>query len=146
MLPPIITRCFDETINSENKFEATQTYIHILPGAGHGEEHMEGTYDQDISRWSSSTEDSRSNYSNLSPEETYEETLERRQRFFDNCLEYGEDIMIADRLFERLLKEVQQPGLPFEGDNRQSRGEAQVRAFWDDVRRQLIFDEDFVDS
>lgn len=48
-------------------------------------------------------------------------------------------------LFERLLREVQQPGLPFEKPTRESRGEVQVSAFWDDVRKELQFDESFLE-
>ena len=107
----------------------------------------------EVSGWSSTTEDSISQYSELETETeskgqgTYEEKLERYRHFFDNrplmeCLNTDEDKLLADQLFERLLREVQQqPCLPLEESTQNSRGELQVRAFWDNVRMQLQIDE-----
>ena len=108
---------------------------------------------QEVSRWSSTTEDSISQYSEPETEteskdqESYEEKLEQYRHFFHSrplmgCLNMDEDKLLADQLFERLLREVQQqPYFPFEESTQNFRGELQVRAFWDNVRMQLQIDE-----
>ncbi|TAQ83897.1 hypothetical protein B7494_g7777 [Chlorociboria aeruginascens] len=79
---------------------------------------------------------------NPEPEETlpYEETLKRYRDFFNNrplmrCLDTNKDQLPSETLYEKLLEEVKQ-GL----DN--TRGQLQVRAFWDDVRLKLRIDTD----
>lgn len=152
-LAPIITKCFDETMSSEEFPQVTRIHVPIYPGARRDKYHEREPGNREISRWSSTTEDSSSAYSepesDFDYEESYEEKLERHRRFFDNrplmrCMDDDNDQLLADLLFERLLREVQQPGLPFEESNREARGEIQVRAFWDGIRQQLQVDESFL--
>lgn len=97
-------------------------------------------------------EESTSQYSQTETEtefddqESYEEKFERYRYFFDNrplmrCLDVDEDQFLADLLFERLLREVQLPSLPFEESSKDPRDEVQIRTFWDGVRKQLHVDE-----
>lgn len=158
-LAPIITKCFDETISSEDPLQVTQIHLRATPGICQDKGFMEqmGDY-QEVSRWSSTTEDSISQYSEPETEseskdqESYEEKLERYRHFFDNrplmgCWDTDEDKLLADQLFERLQREVQQqPCLPFEESTQNSRGELQVRAFWDNVRMQLQIDESSLEN
>jgi hypothetical protein len=154
-LAPIITKCFDETMSSEDFPHATQRHIHISPDSGQETYSWElEPENQEVSRWSTTT-DSGSNYSKPEPEtdfdheESYEVRLKRYRHFFNNrplmrCLDSSDDQLLADLLFERLLKEVQRPGLPFEESTRGARGEVQVRTYWDNVRKQLQIDDDFL--
>lgn len=41
---------------------------------------------------------------------------------------------------------MQQPSLPFKKATSDYRGEMQARAFWDDVRAELQFDEGFLEN
>lgn len=76
--------------------------------------------------------------------ETYEEKLSRNQKFFDNgplmrCLDTEEDKQRAcDMLFNTLLTDVKQNP----SDDKSYRGVVQIRAFWEEVRKQLRVDED----
>ena len=77
--------------------------------------------------------------------ESYEETLERHRKFFDDrplmrCLDADEEQLMADLLYERLLNEVKQDAIEILASD--YRGELQVRAFWANVRKQLQIDED----
>ena len=150
ILSPIITKCFDETLDHKEPSPLLQMHLRIFSGGSQDQYHIrtDSCYEE-VSRWS--TTDSSSNYSEeceteFNDEESSEDRLERWQHFFSDrplmhCLDTTEDQMLADMLFERLLKEVQQPGLPFEGSGRRSRGELQIRAFWDNVRSQLHIGE-----
>ena len=153
-LAPIITKCFDETVNSEDPLAISHIYLPPSPSVCEDEDFIEqiGGY-QGVSRWSRTTQDTASQYSEtdgeteLRDEESYDEILERYRRYFDNrslmkCLDTDDEELLADLLFERLLREVQElPALLLEGSTQKSRGELQVRAFWDNIRMQLQIDE-----
>jgi hypothetical protein len=77
------------------------------------------------------------------PDEIYEEKLSRYKAFFADvpllmrCLDTEDDRrFIPDLLFNTLLKDVHISRVEEE-----YRGVAQIRSFWDDVRKQLRFDD-----
>jgi hypothetical protein len=77
------------------------------------------------------------------PDELYEEKLSRYKAFFADvpllmrCLDTEDDKrFIPDLLFNTLLKDVHISRVEEE-----YRGVAQIRSFWDDVRKQLRFDD-----
>jgi hypothetical protein len=71
--------------------------------------------------------------------ETHQERLERNRIYYSTlplcrCLDTNEDHLLAELLFERLLKEVRELSL---NEPQYGRGEAQKRKFWDDVKTGL---------
>jgi hypothetical protein len=146
-LAPIITKCFDLTDSSTDTRQVARTALSPLAVQDKCLRESDQVYEE-ISRWSSTT-DSSSYYSDhdtdqFDPEESHDQRLERYRNFFNTkplmrCLDTGEDQLLADLLFESLLRELQRPGLPFDPN---FRGEIQIITFWDDVRMQLRFDED----
>ena len=90
-LAPIITKCFDETINSEDTPQVTQIRMPTSPSTSQDKTSMApDSGHEEISRWSSTTEDSGSDCfeleleSEFDYEELKEDKLKRYRRFFNN--------------------------------------------------------------
>jgi hypothetical protein len=107
-LAPIITKCFDETMDSSKYIsQVTQGRI-ITPHDAFYDKDQKATNggDQEISRWSSTSEDSRREYSDCDIEsemdkESYYQKLGRYRHFFDNrplmrCLDTDDDQLLAE--------------------------------------------------
>ena len=148
VLPPIITKCFDETMSSRNPPAITLIHVTILSGACQGENYLEErTCYPKCSKWSS--KDTGISYSgrDFDHQESCKDELERYRHFFNHppvmkSFDPDEKEQLGDMSFQGVLKEGQQPCLPFEKCSSQSREDVASRAFWDNIRKQLQFDDD----
>lgn len=107
-LAPIITKCFDETASSREFPQAIQIHMTTSTDAAHNQSIVDlGPEYEEISRWSSTSQESSSVYSEtvsgtgFSDHESYEQQLHRYRQFFDNrplmrCLDNEGDQLLAE--------------------------------------------------